>query len=135
MTGIDIIGALLLRSGPLIAVAPAEQIKAGRLPENAALPAFLVRTVSVVDRVVLKQGSMRRSAARIRVTVRAGSYDDQLEGIRLARDACLDFIGNIAGAERVSVLPAGTGPDINGPASTFEQSQDFRVSFDAPARN
>lgn len=133
MTGIDIIGALLLRSAPIVAFAPNDGIKAGRLPEGVALPVFLVRTVSVVDHVVLKQGAMRRSAARIRVTVRAASYDDQIEGIRLARAACLDFVGDIAGAERVAVLPAGTGPDVIGPGNSFEQSQDFRVSFDAPA--
>jgi hypothetical protein len=33
----------------------------------------------------------------------------------------------------VSILTAGTGPDVAGPNDSYEQTQDFRVSFDAPA--
>ena len=39
--------------------------------------------------------------------------------------------GDIGGALRVSILTAGLGPSLNGPGNSFEQTQDFRVSWDA----
>lgn len=133
MIGIDIIGALMMRDAAVIDFATSEGIKAGRLPESVILPAYLVRLISLIDYQPLKGSRMVRSTARIRVTVRAASYDDQVEGIRLVRAACARFTGDIANAKRVSVLTAGTGPDLNGPGNSFEQSQDFRVTFDAAA--
>lgn len=49
-------------------------------------------------------------------------------------------IGQLAGANRSCAeifaqfvrVAAGVGPDVGGPADSFEQTQDFRVSFDAP---
>lgn len=68
---------------------------------------------------------------RISVAVRAASYDDQRAAIKLVVKACAGRTGSIAGADNVSVLTAGRGPDLRGPGNTFEQTQDFRVSFDA----
>ena len=66
------------------------------------------------------------------MTVRAASYRQQGEIIQLVRAACVrDFIATIEGAERVSVRTNGLGPDLIGPGNSFEQTQDFRVSFDA----
>lgn len=133
MSGIEIIGELLRADAALIATVPVDRIKAGQLPENEPLPALLVRTISVVDSQPLKWGATVRSAARIAVTVRAASYREQIEIIRLVRAACAGKLGAIAGAERVSVRTAGTGPDVVGPGNTFEQTQDLTVSFIAPA--
>ncbi|HEY9581114.1 MAG TPA: hypothetical protein VIR65_14770 [Rhizorhapis sp.] len=131
MTGSDIIGALLREHQPLINVVPLANIKAGMLPEGQPLPALLVRTVSLVDRQPLKRGGWCRSVARIAVTVRAASYRDQGAIIALVRDCCRGRIGDIGGGTRVSILTAGLGPDVIGPGNSFEQTQDFRVSFDA----
>jgi len=49
------------------------------------------------------------------------------------RSACASRTGDFAGATNASILTAGTGPDARGPGNSFEQTQDFRVSFDAPA--
>lgn len=133
MTGVDIIGELLLAHEPLTDFVAAEQIQSGALPEQVMLPALLVRLVSNVERQMLKRGSTVRTIDRISVTARADIYADQGKAIRLAVKACAGRTGAFAGATNVSVLTAGRGPDLRGPGNSFEQAQDFRVSFDAPA--
>jgi hypothetical protein len=132
MSGTDIIGQLLLGSAELLRRVPADRIKAGAIAPDISLPALLVRTESSVDRQRLKQGATIFSIERISVTVRAASYRDQVAIIRLVRAACTGERRAIAGATNVSVRTAGKGPDMPGPAKSFEQAQDFRVSFDAP---
>lgn len=130
-TGVDIIGEILLGNSALLARVPAESIKAGKLPDGIALPALLVRRVSKVSRQTLKREAKTRKVDRISVTVRAASYDDQTEIIALVEDCCVGVTADaIAGGERVSVLDAGTGPDLLGPGDSFEQAQDLRVSYD-----
>lgn len=133
MTGVDIIGALLLDAQPIVAMVPAERIKAGALPESVALPALLVRLVSSIERQTLVRGGMVRTIDRVSVTVRAATYRDQVAAIRMIRKACAGRTGDVGEAKSVSILTAGTGPDGRGPGNSFEQAQDFRVSFDAPA--
>lgn len=132
MTGADIIGTLLRASDEVKAKVAEEDIKAGRLPEGAPLPSLLVRVVSVIDRQPLKRVGWCRSVARVSVTVRAASYRDQNAIIALVRACCAGKFGNIGGGERVSILTAGTGPDLDGPGNSFEQAQDFKISYDQP---
>jgi hypothetical protein len=131
MTGSDIIGALLREDVPVTERVAEASIKGGRLPEGVILPALLVRTVSVVDRQPLKRVGWVRQIARVAVTVRAASYRDQNEIIDLVKACCAGRTGDLGGARRVSILTAGTGPDVGGPGNSFEQTQDFRVTFDA----
>lgn len=131
MTGASIVGELLRASAALGVVVPAAQIKGGRLPEDITLPALLVRTVSVIDRQPLKRGATNRRTDRVAVTVRAASWREQLAIIELVRTICAGRTGDVGGGKRVSILTAGTGPDLDGPGNSFEQTQDFRVSFDA----
>lgn len=133
MTGADVVGGLLRADAALTTIVLAAQIKAGRLPDGVILPALLVRVVSLVDRQPLKRGGMVRSVARISVTVRAASYRDQGVVIKLVRACCAGRIGDFGDAKRVSILTVGLGPDVNGPGNSFEQTQDFRVTFDAQA--
>ena len=133
MTGVDIIGALLVDDRAATDIAPPVRIKAGALPENVVLPAFLVRLVSSVERQALKRRGTVRTVDRVSVTVRAATYAEQTAAIGVIRRACAGRTGDIAGASSVSILTAGTGPDARGPGNSFEQTQDFRVSFDAPA--
>ena len=133
MTGVDIIGALLIEDRAVTDIAPAVRIKAGALPDNVALPAFLVRLVSSVESQPLKRRGTIRTVDRVSVTVRAATYAEQTAAIRVIRSACASRTGDIAGASNASILTAGTGPDARGPGNSFEQTQDFRVSFDAPA--
>lgn len=130
-TGVDIIGSLLLADLNLINRYPPATIKAGLLPDRVTLPALLVRLVSSVERQPLKRGATTRTTDRVSVTVRAASYDEQVELIGLVKKCCAGRTGDIGGGSSVSILTAGTGPDLIGPAASFEQSQDFRVGFDA----
>lgn len=132
MTGADIVGSLLRSDTALLALVPEGRIKAKRLPLGIALPALLVRVVSVVDRQPLTQGEFVRRTDRIAVTVRAASGADQDMIITLVRAICAGRTGAIGGATAVSVRTAGLGPDLDGPGDSFEQTQDLRVSFDAP---
>jgi len=127
MSGVSIIGALLGADPSITAT-----IKAGQLPDGVALPALLVRSVSMVERVTLTRGNYVRVKERVSVTVRAASYREQRSLLKLARDACAGEFGTIAGFENASVINAGTGPDVIGPGNTFEQTQDFMTSFNEP---
>jgi len=133
MTGVDIVGELLNSDEALIAAIPGVQIKAGALPDGVDLPTLLVRMTSNVERQMLKRGPTVRTMERISVTVRAESYRDQVTAMKLVVKACAGRTGSIAGADNVSVLTAGRGPDLRGPGNSYEQTQDFRVSFDAAA--
>jgi hypothetical protein len=142
MSGVTIIGELLRSNAPIAAfllerdhpLLAADQIKAGRLPDGVALPAFLVRTVSVIERQYLRRTGMVHTIERVSVAVRAASYRDQRKAILLARPACAGKVGAVAGFTNVSILTAGTGPDVAGPGDSYEQTQDFRVTFDAHAQ-
>lgn len=132
MIGTDIIGTVLREAAPVTAMVPAKNIKTGRLPDTVKLPVLLIRTISLIERQPLKRTGMVRWTERVAVAVRAENYVDQKLILRLVRAVCLARSGAIAGAERVVILPAGVGPDVAGPANSFEQTIDFLVSFDAP---
>ena len=131
MTGVEIVGAVLRAADPVLALVAVERIKGGKLPDDVALPALLVRTISMSERQKLKRVGKVRLTDRVSVTVRAASYADQLAVIQAVKDACAGLTGNVGGGESVSILNAGSGPDLIGPGDTFEQATDFRVSFDA----
>lgn len=131
MTGVDIVGALLRADPAITVIVPIEQIKAGALPDGIPLPALLLRTVTSVDRQPLKRGQTRRTTDRTSVAVRAANYRDQGLIIKLIRTCCVGLTGDIGGGTGVSILNAGVGPDVGGPANSFEQTIDLRVTFDA----
>lgn len=133
MTGAMIVGAILREAVAITSIVPAAMIKAGRLPEDAALPALLVRNVSSTERSTLTRWEKVRTTDRVAVTVRAANYKDQGAIIRLIRSACAGLTGDIGGGSHVAIINAGTGPDVAGPGNSFEQTQDFLVSFDADA--
>jgi len=129
--GATIIGAVLQAYAPLLALVDRDSIKGGRLSGDEPLPALRVRTVSVVDRKRLKRSTTRRCTDRVSVTVRAVSWAQQRAVIGLVADAGADRTGKIGGGLNVSILLAGRGPDVDGPGDTYEQTQDFRVTYDA----
>jgi hypothetical protein len=133
MTGADIIGALLRAETDVTTLVAAEKIKGGKLPDGIALPALLVRLVSSVERQNLKRTGTTHTVDRIAVSVRARTYREQRDVIAAVKKCCAGLTGNVGGGSNVSILTAGTGPDLNGPADSFEQTQDFRVSYDATA--
>lgn len=131
MTGADIIGSLLRADDEVLDLVAIGNIKGGRLPDDVTLPALLVKVISTVERQALKRSALTRTVDRVAVTVRAANYQDQRLAMQLARKCCAGRTGDLAGALRVSILSAGTGPELDGPGNTFERTQDFRVSYDA----
>ena len=129
ITGAGILGGLLRDNADLIALAPAAQIKAGKLPDGTPLPTLLLRTVSSIELQYLKSAAKKRLVDRVSVTVRAETYRQQQKLIALIQSIGAGQTGDIGGAENVAIRTAGTGPDLNGPGNSFEQSQDFRVTF------
>lgn len=133
MNGVDIIGALVGSDPAIVAMVPLARIKAELLPDGVQLPALLVRDISSVERQSLKRGPTVRTTERVSVTVRAKSLRERRAVLKLVVARCAGALGTIAGASSVSVLTAGRGPGLIGPGNSFEQTQDFRVTFDAAA--
>lgn len=133
MSGTDIVGELLRAEPDLVAVVPLARIMAGRLPVDTPAPTILLRTISRVDRTPLKRQPVVRSTDRVGVTVRARDLEQQELLIRLVRRAGAGRTGTIAGYANVEIQTLSLGPDMEGPGESFEQEQDFRVGFDAPA--
>lgn len=135
MSGGEIMGDLLRGNASLTAEVKASAIKGGRLADDEALPVLLVRSLSIVDRQTLALEAMVRTTERISVTVRAANYRDRVAIMRLIRSAGRAgiVIPAFGEARNISVLTAGAGPELNGPGNSFERSQDFTVTYDAPA--
>jgi hypothetical protein len=134
MSGVAIISAVLEASPEVTAKVPPDNMKGGRLGDGATLPAILLRSIVIVDRQALAREAMVRSTERVSVTVRAASYREQKEIIKLVRSAGTGgVIAALDDARSISILTAGAGPELNGPGNSFERSQDFYVSYDAPA--
>lgn len=129
MTGADIIGALLRAEADVTGRVPVARIKGGRLPDGVGLPALLVRTVSSVERQPLRRGATVATTDRVAVTVRAGSYDEQIEIMDAVLRCCAGKTGAIGGGSAVAILNAGRSADLLGPGDSFEQTQDFRVAY------
>lgn len=129
MTGVDIIGAVITADAPILARVDASSIKAGLLPDGTPLNALLVRLISSVERIQLKRVGRILMTDRVSVTVRAGSYNDQTDIIKLVKDACAGQTGDVGGGENVAIFNAGTGPDLTGPGASFEQAIDFKVNY------
>ncbi len=133
MSGVTIVSELLQAHDPLTSDVPAGNMKAGRLPDGVALPALLLRSISRNERQTLKRGKTVRVTERVSVTVRAAAYRTPGALLKLVRAACVGRTGTIAGYRDVAVLADGTGPDVLGPADSFERAQDLLVTFDEPA--
>lgn len=135
MSGAMIVGTLLRRHAPLTALVAPKWIKLGELPEGAPMQAVLIRSISVLDVHFLTAATMQRSTERVAVLVRAETYREQAALLQLVRAACRGFTGVLDGveADRIAVHTSGAGPDLRGADGSFQRTQDFRVSFDAPA--
>lgn len=134
MSGVVIAGTLLRAFGPLTAVVPAARIKAWLLPQDTSVPAILATRISRVEMQFLAGQQVQLVTERVQVTVRAANGEQREQVLKLARDACRDKVGTIAGFAKVAVLFAGEGPDfMDDSATVFMGSFDLRVSFNEPA--
>jgi hypothetical protein len=132
MTGADIIGAMLRADAALLAIVAETRIKEDLLPDDIALPAIVVRSISQVDRRTLAREAKVQVTERVEVTVRAKSVRERKAVLKLVRRICAHRIGTMDEAENYAVLTDGLGPSLLGPGNSFERAQDFRVSFTTP---
>jgi hypothetical protein len=130
MSGASIIGNLLREDDGVGTLVADDSIKAGRLPDNAPLPALLIRTISSVEQPMLVRTGYVRMTDRIAVTIRAADYRCKETLRKLVLACCAGVTGDVPGFDNVVIDNAGLGPDLNGPSNTFEQTQDFKVSYD-----
>lgn len=132
MSAVAIMRALLQAHTPLTALVPAARIFAGKIPQEAPLPAISIEEISGYEQGTiarLQETSMQRR--RVQVTVCAMSYASQ----KAIHTACAlgpgVHRGTYVGFKALSVLPAGVGPDMNklDDDGIYEQSRDFMVTF------
>ena len=130
MNGVNVIGDLLRASADITAVVPAERIRAGALPQQTAIPAIVVESISLNDRNILQPGDTRMVRERVQVTVLAPNYRQKNDILRLVRKVCADRRANLSSQSDVVVLTDGAGPDFMADdASFWMQNQDFSVSY------
>lgn len=133
MSGAHSIAKLLTDAPALAAWEEPVSIGLGRMAPGTGLPLLLVRTVSLIERQPLKRGGWVRMTERVSVAIRAKSYRDQKAFLRIINGVCVGPKGDVLDdARNVSILSAGVGPDLDGPQNSFDQTHDFRVSYDAP---
>lgn len=132
MSGVAIIGALLVGSDAYLAIVPADRTAAGALPVGVDLPATVVKKVSGADDQQLAElGPCRQ---RVQVSVRTPDYVTKDRLIPIVKACCAGFTGEIETEvgtfTGVAVLSAGEGPDFDdGEAGIYQGSHDFLVTF------
>lgn len=135
MSAVAIMRALLLARPALLALVPAARIISGVIPATTALPAI---SISEVDsnpiETVAHGGPVETIRARVQVTVVATSYPSQKALMAATKLGAGVNTGTVAGFSVLSVLPGGTGPDLNNldDDGIYEQSRDFMVTFVEP---
>jgi hypothetical protein len=133
MTPVEIVSVLLLADADVVAAVAPGMVKAGRLPDNAVLPALAVREISRIERLKLRRTGKVRETSRVQVTVRANSYREQKAIVDLVIRACAGRTSAASVPEPFAITNAATGPDLIGDAGIFEQPQDFRVTHETDA--
>lgn len=133
ITGASILGGVLRDDANFVALVPLGNIKGGRIPAGASLPVAMVRTTSSIELAKLKRGAVKRMVDRITLTIRAASWSDQQKLIAMAQSVAGGRTGDIGGALRVAIRALAAGPDLDGPGDSFEQSTDFRVTYEISA--
>lgn len=130
MDGVAAVRTALVASGTLTALVPATRIAAGPLPQNTALPAIALQSISKVDRNILNPGTYRHVRQRVQVTVLAANYPSQQQVLRAVRGAAADTFPTVSGLTRVTIHTDSAGPDgMNEEASQYIGSQDFIVTY------
>lgn len=131
--GVKIVRALLAGATNVTALVPATRITAGPLPQDTALPAISVTSVSSVDLNTVAAGAKRRIKELVQVTVLAAKYPSQKQVQTAVRTACSHKFPDVSGASEIVVLSQGAGPDfMSDAADIYQGSNDFSVGFNVP---
>ncbi len=134
MSDATILRALLVANAPLAAVVAPEKIFFGAVKQGTVLPALVLNTISSVERKrVRDEGAFSLVTSRTQVTVKAKSYAEQKEVLRLLGLAVKGGRRVVAGVLVANAERDIVGPDLSdGDAGIFEQTQDFRLIYYQP---
>jgi hypothetical protein len=130
-SGIDAVRAALIADATLTGLVPATRIGAGDLPQDIALPALSLTSISKVDRNIPNPGVHRFVTERVQVMIHAANYPSQKAIEAAVRGAAADQLNvSVSGLLNVTIHTDGAGPDImNEEASIYLGTQDFRVTY------
>lgn len=137
MSGVAIVRALLAAHAPLTALVPAGKIYAGVIPQNVALPAISVTSISTNEQpTVARGGPAKMVRERVQVTVLVKETGDTAgytllkRALKAAALGAGVYTGEVLTYQVRSVLEWGAGPEIPvGDDRIYEQSRDFMVTF------
>jgi len=131
MSGVSAIWYLLKTNAPVIAVVPAERIKAGDLPLNTVLPAI---SVTQVDSVPLNQLQINETPKvhvdRVQVSVLVKVESTSRSLLKLVLAACPSQYGSVNGISVLGITPDIEGPDFSDESvPIYTGSRDFFVRW------
>lgn len=133
MSGVAVVRYLLANNASLIAVVPATRIVGGPLALNAVLPALSVMSVDLVQGFldVSMASANHYVVERVQVTAFTKDYASKKTILDLVRAALPHTRGSVNGILCDSILPDGTGPDLDDPEGDqiFTQSRDYIVKW------
>ena len=130
MSGVAITRYLLANDATLIAVVPADKIKAGVVPINTTLPAISIRQISGIEHEIIRRGSNQLVTDLVQITVLSSTYPQQKSIMNLIRTALPGTRGTVNGFAVDSITPESDGPDFyNEDPVIYEQSIDYMIRF------
>lgn len=129
MSGVSAIWYLLKTNAPVLAVVPAERIKAGDLPLDTVLPAISVTQISSVPMNQLQPnetGKVHTDRVQVTVLVKVESVRRSL--LKLVLAACPSQYGTVNGISVHGITPDVEGPDFSDESvPLYTGSRDFLV--------
>lgn len=136
MSGVIALRAVLIADGSLTGLVGPDRIAAGPLPQDTALPAIALQSISTVDMNLPAPASTRFVKERVRATVLAAGYD-QMRAVKAAiRHAAADrlypAISGLSGTgiSGVTIHTDGAGPEMFlDEVGIYQASQDFMVRY------
>jgi hypothetical protein len=129
MMGVPIALEVAMAPGPIADRVPDEQIWGGSVPQGTPLPILLFLSITSNDHATVAPGERVRTTDRVRVAVRADTYQEKADLLALVQACFRDRIGAWAGTEANTIHLDGVGPDMEIDTGIYEQSQDLLVSF------
>lgn len=131
MTGVVAVRAALAADTALTALVPVEKIVTGPIPQDTALPALSLESISTVDLNIPSPSGTRFVTERVQVTILANT-EPQRRAVKAAvKKACADKLNvTVSGLSSVSIHTLSAGPDMmSEDASVWQASQDLRVKY------
>lgn len=131
MSGVAIVRALLANHEPLTALIPAAKIINGQVPQNTAMPAISVRSISGNEQgTTARNLTVKMIRERVQVTVYSKNFVEMERALKACSLGSGVHTGTVATFKVLSVMPDYVGPYIGPDGDEIhEQSRDFMVTF------